>query len=114
MCGSVGAAVAAARLLDARAVDASALALLRAGGFRSAFGSPGKSQQVGMAAAAGVHAAQLAAAGPTVRLAEAAAGFTEATGGSWADAVRGAAIRENWIKPWACCLGTHSTIEAEE
>jgi 2-methylcitrate dehydratase PrpD len=112
VCGSVGAAVAAARLLGAREEDASALALLRASGLRAAFGSPGKSQQVGLAAAAGVQAAQLAAAGPTVALAEAAAGFARATGGSWADPVRGMAIRENWIKPWPCCLGAHSTIEA--
>jgi 2-methylcitrate dehydratase PrpD len=112
VCGSVGAAVAAAILIGAGEDDASALALLRSSGFRSAFGSPGKSQQVGLAAAAGVQAAQLAAAGPTVALADAAAGFAQATGGSWAGAIHGAAIRENWIKPWPCCLGTHSTIEA--
>lgn len=112
VCGTVGAAVAAARLIGADEEAASALALLRAAGFRAAFGSTGKSQQVGMAAAAGVQAAQLAAAGPTVGLPEAAAGFADATGGTFARPEAGATIVANWIKPWPCCLGTHSTIEA--
>ena len=64
VCGGVGAAVAAARLLglDARTRrDAAvALALLRAGGLRAAFGSDGKALQVGLAAAAGLQAARIA------------------------------------------------------
>ena len=66
VCGGVGAAVAAGRLLglDAEAQrSAVALALLGAGGLRAAFGSDGKALQVGWAAAAGVRAARLAAAG---------------------------------------------------
>ena len=58
VCGVAGAAVAAARLLGLdgeRERAAVAIALLRAGGLRAAFGSDGKALQVGMAAAAGVH-----------------------------------------------------------
>ena len=63
VCGGVGAAIAAAALLDAPADTAAALAAVRASGLRAAFGSDGKSLQVGLAAASGVAAAQLAAAG---------------------------------------------------
>jgi 2-methylcitrate dehydratase PrpD len=65
-----------------------------------------------MAAAAGVEAAQLAAAGATVALDRAASGFARAFGGSLPGDGGEPAIRRNWIKPWPCCLGTHSTIEA--
>src|SRR3954462_1966448 len=65
VCGSVGAAVAAARLLEADERTAVALAVLRAAGLRAAFGSDGKSLQVGLAASAGVTAARLAAPGAT-------------------------------------------------
>jgi 2-methylcitrate dehydratase PrpD len=116
VCGTVGAAVAAARLLalgTERARDATALAILRAGGLRAAFGSDGKALQVGMSAAAGVHAAQLVAAGARVPAERVAAGFEHAFGGRWsAPDPDTHAIRENWIKPWPCCLFTHSTIEA--
>jgi 2-methylcitrate dehydratase PrpD len=121
VCGTVGAAVAAVRLLGGKPVDdaersAVALALLRAGGMRSAFGSDGKSLQVGMAAAAGVQAAQLAAAGARVPLEAVTvgtAGFEQVFGGVWALPADGSpAVRENWIKPYPCCLATHSTIEA--
>ena len=66
VCGVVGAAVTAARLLELepeRQQAAVRLALLGAGGLRAAFGSDGKSLQVGLAAATGAHAAQLAAGG---------------------------------------------------
>ncbi|MDQ3675483.1 MAG: MmgE/PrpD family protein, partial [Actinomycetota bacterium] len=56
VCGTAGAAVAAARLhgLDCdRQRAAIGLALLRVSGLRAAFGSDGKALQVGMAAAAG-------------------------------------------------------------
>ena len=59
----------AARLLgldDERAGAAERLALLQAGGLRAAFGSDGKSLQVGMAAAAGVQAARIAAGGASI------------------------------------------------
>jgi 2-methylcitrate dehydratase PrpD len=50
VCGPIGAVVAASRLLDlaAQRENALALALLRAGGTRGAFGSDGKAVQVGL------------------------------------------------------------------
>jgi 2-methylcitrate dehydratase PrpD len=115
VCGGVGAAVAAAGLLEAPRAGAVAIALLRAAGVRAAFGSDGKSLQVGLAAALGVAAARLAKAGVHVPLDEAAAGFEQATGGRYAepDADR-LAIAENWIKAWPCCLQTHGAIEAAD
>jgi 2-methylcitrate dehydratase PrpD len=118
VCGSVGAAVAAARLLkldEKRAASARWLALLRAGGMRAAFGSDGKALQVGLAASVGVHAA-LAAQGRVVvgdEVARGPHGFSEAFGGSWADPDPGRpAIDANWIKPWPCCLLAHAPLEA--
>jgi 2-methylcitrate dehydratase PrpD len=118
VCGTVGAAIASARLLDlpaGRTRDAAALALLRAGGLRAAFGSPGKALQVGGAAAAGLQAARLAASGvgaPLDTIAHGPAGFEQAFGGTWAELDGHPAIGENWIKAYPCCLGTHSPIEA--
>lgn len=118
VCGTVGAALAAARLLGLdgeREQHAMALAALRAGGLRAAFGSDGKALQVGMAAASGVQAARLVAAGAVVPLdavANGPAGFEQAFGGCWAVPGRTPAVRENWIKAYPCCLATHSTIEA--
>ena len=124
VCASAGAAVAAARLrgLDrARTRTAIALALLRAGGLRAAFGSDGKALQVGLAAAAGVQAARLAAVGARVdadAVAGARAGFAEAfgvaTGAATIDALLDAAgaIDDNWIKAYPCCLQTHGAIDA--
>lgn len=118
VCGALGAAVTASRLLelDAEAEQSAAgLALLRAGGLRSAFGSPGKSIQVGMAAAAGVAAARLAAAGARLDLAQIAsgpAGFEEAFGASFEQPGKRTAIAENWTKAYPCCLQTHAAIEA--
>jgi 2-methylcitrate dehydratase PrpD len=120
VCGPVGAAVAAARLLGLdteRARDAAALALLRAGGLRAAFGSDGKALQVGLAAASGVQAARLAGAGATVdaaRIEIGTAGFQEAFGATFAAADEDGptAIAENWIKAYPCCLQSHGAIEA--
>jgi 2-methylcitrate dehydratase PrpD len=112
VCGGVGAAVAAARLLGADRESAEAIALLRASGLRAAFGSHGKSLQVGLAAATGLQAARLAAGGARVPLAEAARGFEEATGGRYAGPGDEPAVSENWIKAWPCCLQTHGAIEA--
>jgi 2-methylcitrate dehydratase PrpD len=113
VCGTVGAATAASTLLGLPAEKAVALALLRASGLRAAFGSDGKAVQVGMAAAAGVQAARLAAAGAHAALDAVADGYEQAFGGRWATPDPALpAIRENWIKPWPCCLFTHSTIEA--
>jgi 2-methylcitrate dehydratase PrpD len=131
VCGGAGAAVAAARLLGLDAETerrAIAIALLRAGGLRAAFGSDGKALQVGLAAASGVQAARLAAAGAAVdadAIAGAGAGFAEAFGvGTHAatlDAMiaaadsastEGGAVAQNWIKAYPCCLQTHGAIDA--
>ena len=127
VCGAVGAAVAAAWLLDADRDTAAGLAALRAGGLRAAFGSDGKSIQVGLAAATGVAAARLAAAGATVPTGRIAEAWHDAYGGRWAtgegadgeassggDPRPGPAIAQNWIKAWPCCLQTHGAIECAE
>ena len=117
VCGPVGAAIAAARLLDldpAREQAAVAIALLRGAGFQAAFGSDGKALQVGLAAAAGVAAARLAAAGAAVPLERAAAGFEEALGGRYSPPGPESAVSQNWIKAYPCCLQTHAPIEAAE
>jgi 2-methylcitrate dehydratase PrpD len=118
VCGVVGAATAAARIggLDADSESAAVrLALLGAGGLRAAFGSHGKSLQVGMAAERGLLAARLAEAGATVpaEVRSGPAGFEEAYGGVWANPdMADPAICDNWIKAYPCCLQTHSAIEA--
>jgi 2-methylcitrate dehydratase PrpD len=118
VCGSVGAATAAARLLDLdeeRERVATAIALLRAGGLRAAFGSDGKALQVGMAAAAGLAAARLAEGGAAVPLEEAAhgaGGFEAVFGARFAGPSGESAVAGNWIKAWPCCLQTHGSIEA--
>ena len=116
VCGAAGAAVAAARLLgldEETEATAVRLALLQAGGLRAAFGSDGKSLQVGMAAAAGVQAATLANGGAVISpdVMDAPDGFAAAFGAR-TEVVGSAAIEENWIKPWPCCLMSHSAIEA--
>jgi 2-methylcitrate dehydratase PrpD len=113
VCGAVGAATAAAELLEAPRGHATAIALLGAGGLRAAFGSQGKALQVGLAAAAGVRAARLARAGARVPLERAARGWEAAVGGRFAEPEAGRrAIEHNWIKAWPCCLQTHGAIEA--
>jgi 2-methylcitrate dehydratase PrpD len=116
VCGAAGAAHAAARLLgldEERTGAAERLALLQAGGLRAAFGSDGKSLQVGMAAAAGVHAARIAASGAriTADVMGHPAGFAAAFG-AVRDGGAGAAVEQNWIKPWPCCLMSHSAVQA--
>jgi 2-methylcitrate dehydratase PrpD len=125
VCGPVGAAVAAARLLELSSVErghAVALALLRTGGTRGAFGSDGKAIQVGLAAAAGVQAALLAQAGAAVdaRVVRGEVGFEGVLGAVVPPGVlegRAAAngtraITHNWIKLHPSCLGTHAAIDA--
>jgi 2-methylcitrate dehydratase PrpD len=115
VCGGVGAAVASSELLPGPRNSAVALALLRASGLRAAFGSDGKSLQVGLAAASGVAAARLADADAQVPLETAARGWEEATGGTYPERAEGGpAIDENWIKAWPCCLQTHGAIEAAD
>jgi 2-methylcitrate dehydratase PrpD len=114
-CGSVGAAAAAAQLLELgeeRTRTALRLALLAASGLRSAFGSDGKALQVGAAAAAGVRAARLASHGASAS-AEVERGWEQAYGGSWVEPEPGGrAIEENWIKAYPCCPQTHGAIDA--
>jgi 2-methylcitrate dehydratase PrpD len=127
VCGPIGAVVAASRLLDlapAQRENAVATALLRAGGARGAFGSDGKSIQVGLASAAGVQAALLARGSAAIdpRAIHGPVGFLAVTGAGWPegglervlerDGPR--AIDRNWIKLYPSCLGTHSPIEAAE
>jgi 2-methylcitrate dehydratase PrpD len=118
VCGPVGAAVAAARLLALRPVErenALAIAVLRAGGTRGAFGSDGKAIQVGQAAAAGVQAALLARGGAVVdrRAIHGTVGFTGVLGARWRLPDGGPlAIERNWIKLHPSCLGTHAPIDA--
>lgn len=118
VCGAVGAAVTAAHLLELgpeTTATATNLAVLGAGGFRAAFGSDGKSLQVGLAAASGALAASLARAGAAVpaRTRTGADGFEEVFGGRWADPdPQRPAIVANWLKRYPCCLQTHGAIEA--
>jgi 2-methylcitrate dehydratase PrpD len=125
VCGSAGAAVSAAWLLGLdreRTGTAIGLALLRSGGLRAAFGSDGKALQVGLAAADGVQAARLAAAGARVdptAIAGERTGFAEAFGVPTGDATidvlldaSATAIDDNWIKAYPCCLQTHGAIDA--
>jgi len=117
VCGTVGAAIAAAALLQLsaeREQHAIRLALLRAAGLGAAFGSGGKALQVGFAAAAGACAARLAQSGARASAAilDGAFGFGDAYGGQVVLRGDGPAIRENWIKAYPCCLQTHAAIEA--
>ena len=118
VCGGVGAAIAAARLLghmrDEVAGAAVRLALARAGGLRRSFGSDAKPIQVGAAAASGLISARLASLGATAShdLPSGPGGFEEAFGGSWGESDGRDAVAENWIKAYPCCLQTHCPIEA--
>src|ERR1039458_2545955 len=127
VCGPIGAAVAASRLLALAAPqreNALAVALLRAGGTRGAFGSDGKAIQVGMAAAAGVQAALLARAGAIVdrRAIHGPLGFEGVLGARWPQLGAGGelhgdsarAIDGNWIKMHPSCLGTRSEEHTSE
>jgi 2-methylcitrate dehydratase PrpD len=115
VCGTVGAAAAAAELLqldDDQRLAALRLSLLGTSGLRAAFGSDGKSLQVGAAAAAGMRAARLAAAGARAG-AEVERGWEEAYGARWVEPdAGGRAIHDNWIKAYPCCLQTHGAIDA--
>jgi hypothetical protein len=119
VCGGPGAAVASARLLGLGPEEersAVALALTAAGGLRASFGSDGKPIQVGRAAANGVAAATLAAAGARAPLERVAAGRPASRPPSAPPSATapgaGPAIEENWIKAYPCCLQTHGAIEA--
>jgi 2-methylcitrate dehydratase PrpD len=117
--GAPAAALCAAVLLgldEQRTAHALRLALLQASGLRAAFGSDGKSLQVGRAAAAGWAAARLAEAGAiaSAGIERGEAGFEEAYRARWVEpgANEPTAVSENWIKAYPCCLQTHGAIEA--
>jgi 2-methylcitrate dehydratase PrpD len=117
VCGVVGAAIVAARLRKLTPDQESAavrLALLRSAGLSAAFGSDGKSLQVGFAAAAGAGAARLAGAGAQVaaEVIDGSSGFPQAYGARVVLEREVRAVDENWIKAYPCCLQTHSAIEA--
>ena len=117
VCGTVGAAVASARILELepdRERAAVALALLRAGGLQAAFGTDGKAVQVGFAAATGLEAARLSAAGAHVDTDRITTAFEATYGGRWAEPGPEPAIPDNWIKAYPCCLLTHAAIDAAE
>ena len=120
VCGPVGAVIASSRLLqlsEEQERSAVAIALLRAGGTRGAFGSDGKAIQVGLAAAAGVQAALLAQAGASVdqRVVHGPLGFLGVVGARWPRSgltSERRSIDSTWIKLHPSCLGTHAPIEA--
>jgi 2-methylcitrate dehydratase PrpD len=117
VCGPIGAAVAAARILGLpkrTRRHAVRIGLLRAGGGRGAFGSDGKAIQVGLASAAGVQGALLARAGAEIApgALEGPLGFTGVLGARWAEPGAKRAIDATWIKLHPSCLGTHAPIEA--
>lgn len=121
VCGPVGAAVAAASLLgltDSARETAVATALLGASGTRGAFGSDGKSVQVGLAAAAGVRAALVARGGANVGddAVRGKYGFEDTFGATvpadLGEARTERAIERNWVKLYPSCLGTHAAIDA--
>ena len=121
--GSIGAAVAAALLLQldepaiARAIG---IAATQAAGLKAQFGTMCKPFHAGKAAENGVRAAQLAARGFTSRedVLEAPQGFGEVTSPD-CDAGRALAVPPgghhffaNLFKYHAACYGTHSAIDA--
>lgn len=121
VCGSVGAAVTASRLLglsDEQTRQSIRLALLTAGGLRTAFGSHGKPLQVGFAAGNGMVAAKFARSGAQVPpgVETGPGSFYRVYGGDVRTALSQhsgeANIAMNWLKAYPCCLQTHAPIDA--
>lgn len=122
--GSFGAAMAAARLLgldQERARHALGLAATRASGLKSQFGTMGKPFHAGMAAANGVEAALLAAAGFVSRPdgLECAQGFADTHAGEAGDPAEALdGLGRDFVfegvqhKFHACCHATHAALEA--
>jgi 2-methylcitrate dehydratase PrpD len=121
--GTFGAASAVAHLLQldaGRATHALGLAALSAAGLKSAFGSTGKSLQVGHAAAEGMLAAMLAARGATGPEDGIAGpqGFAATHSPSWSPELAGAPVGHPWyirqtlFKYYPSCYLTHASIEA--
>lgn len=121
--GSLGAAVACARLLQLpleRASHAVGIAATQAAGLKAMFGSMTKPLHAGLAAQAGLRAALLAARGLTSRddALECTQGFAQVHGSDFhvddalASPAGGAHLLANLFKFHAACYSTHSTIEA--
>ncbi|WP_216665310.1 MmgE/PrpD family protein [Pseudoruegeria sp. HB172150] len=120
--GTFGATAAVGRILklDAhRMAHALSIAATRASGLKSQFGTMGKPYHAGLAAAAGVEAATLGAAGIISRPdgIECAQGFAD-THAAERNADAFDELGEDWRfdhithKFHACCHGTHATVEA--
>jgi 2-methylcitrate dehydratase PrpD len=120
--GSLGAAAAAARLLDLSAETATialGIAATQAAGLKSQFGTDCKPFHAGKAASNGLLAARLAARGFSARpdAIECRQGFALAHGPDFdpaaalAPPARGTHIRSNLFKYHAACYLTHATIE---
>lgn len=121
--GAFGAAVAAARLLGLgpdRMAHVLGLTATRAAGLKAQFGTMGKPYNAGLAASAGVEAAQLVAAGfeanPDALEGEFGYAATHAGAADVAAALDG--LGEQWLfeavshKFHACCHGLHAALEA--
>ncbi len=120
--GAFGAAAAAGRLLGldpGRMAHALGLCATRAAGLKSQFGTMGKPYNAGVAAAAGVEVALLAAAGfvANPEALETAQGFGPTHAGQ-GDAAALDGLGREWRfetvshKFHACCHGTHAALEA--
>ena len=120
--GAFGATLAAGRLagLDAeRLSHALGIVATRAGGLRAQFGTMGKPLNAGLAAAAGVEAADLAAAGfvSSPAALDGPEGFLQAHAGE-GDAAALTGLGARWEmtgirhKLHACCHGLHAMLEA--
>lgn len=121
--GVFGAAAAAAHISGASAVemaDALGLAATSAAGLRAAFGTAGKSIQVGNAARNGVVAAQLARAGlsPLSIPVLDDRGFAASHGHAVDHSIATEPFESHWylsevaVKEHASCFGTHAPIDA--
>ena len=115
--GTFGAAVAAGRLMDlddAQMRHALGLAATMASGLKAQFGTMGKPLNAGLAARAGVEAAQWAAAGMTSAADGLAGplGFGDTHHGVGADVPFAWRMGDVSHKFHACCHGLHATLEA--
>jgi len=121
--GTIGAAAAAARLLEldeTQWLDAIGLAATQAAGLKASFGTMAKPLHAGRAAATGLQSALLARRGFTAQrsIIEVAQGFAAAHGSPGVspdllDALEGRfLVRETLFKYHAACYLTHAAIEA--
>jgi 2-methylcitrate dehydratase PrpD len=121
--GAFGSAAAAARLLGLSAVQTEhvlGLTATRAAGLKAQFGTMGKPYNAGLAASAGVEAAQLVALGldanPQAMLGEFGFGATHHGENNAKAALQG--LGHDWLfesvshKFHACCHGLHAALEA--